>query len=121
MSTQHHHEKGGEPIMKNAVLLLTALAALSVSFWPALASQDGYEDEEREYRSAKFYGVVDALPQNGASGTWLVNGREVLVTHATEIKQKRGNVAVGVYVEVEGHHSGSSFAADEIEVKGRRR
>lgn len=104
--------------MKYAVLLLTACSALYTS--TALADSDEYE--YNQYSNAKFYGIVDALPQNGITGTWLVNGRQVTVTRGTEIEQKRARLAPGVYVKVEGHYSDNNFVAEEIEVKrGKRR
>ncbi|WP_417910281.1 DUF5666 domain-containing protein [Candidatus Electronema sp. PJ] len=105
--------------MRHVLFFLTILAVSSS--WPALASEHDYEDGEYgENSSAKFYGTVDALPQNVNNGTWLVNGRQVVVNPGTEVKEKRGKAAVGAYVKVEGHPTGSSFTADEIEVKGRR-
>jgi len=109
--------------MKRAVFLLAALLALPAA---AQASRDEYDDDD-EYggrhrtSSAKFYGMVEALPPAVNNGIWWVNGREVRVHPQTRIKEKRGRVAVGSYVEVEGYFSGSGVAADEIEVKGRRR
>lgn len=104
--------------MKHALLLLPLCAMLIVG----TARADS--DEHRKYASlssAKFYGVIDALPQNSMIGTWLINGRQVAVTHGTEIEEKRGRIAPGVYVKVEGHHSGSVFVAEEIEVKREKR
>ena len=111
--------------MKRAIFLLAALLVLSNS--AAQASRDEYDDDDdhgrREERtsSAKFYGTVDALPPAVNNGIWWVNGREVRVDPRTKIKEKRGRVSVGAYVEVEGYFSGSGVAAEEIEVKGRRR
>ncbi|MGX9728708.1 MAG: DUF5666 domain-containing protein [Candidatus Electronema sp. VV] len=109
--------------MKRAVFLLTALLLLTAA--AAQASRDEYDDDDdhgrRRTSSAKFYGTVDALPPAVNNGVWWVNGREVQVGPQTKIKEKRGRVAVGAYVEVEGYFSGSGLAADEIEVKGRRR
>lgn len=106
--------------MKSSFLIVAAVVALFTG--TALADEHEYEHEEsREHSSAKFYGVVDALPQNGITGQWLVNGRQVMVVPGTEIKEKRGRVAVGAYVKVEGYPAGASFTADEIEVKGNRR
>jgi len=107
--------------MKHALLLLTVCTAL----FAGTAWADSDEYEHRGYAStskAKFYGIIDALPENSIFGTWLVNGRQVAVTHGTEIEEKRARLAPGAYVKVEGHHSGNIFVAEEIEVKrGRRR
>jgi hypothetical protein len=103
--------------LKRTLLLLPLCAVLLAGTGQAHA------DEHRgRLSSAKFYGIVDALPQNTILGTWLINGRQVAVTRGTEIEQKRARLAPGVYVKVEGYHSGSVFVAEEIEVKrGRRR
>lgn len=95
-----------------AVCLLLALAGGTV-----FAS----EDEEREYRrgaryESKFYGTVEKIPE-GIDGVWIVNGKDVLVTKDTVIKEKHGKAAVGAYVEIEGDLSGKTFTAYEIEVK----
>ncbi len=106
--------------MKRAVFLLAALLVLPVA--AAQASGDEYDDDDGGGGSdAKFYGTVDALPPAIHNGIWWVNGREVRVSPQTKIKEKRGRVAVGTYVEVEGYFSGTGLAAEEIEVKGRRR
>jgi hypothetical protein len=112
-------KKEEEPIMRHAVLILTVLTALSVTAGISGADEDEY-GESGEHSSAEFYGTIDALPQVGRDGIWMVNGRQVVVNRGTEIKEKRGRITVGSYVKVEGYPSGSSFTADEIEVKGRR-
>jgi len=70
---------------------------------------------------AKFYGTVEARPQEGVAGIWLVNGRELLVSRDTRINEKYGTAAVGAYVEVEGNFSGKNFIVYEIEVKDSSR
>lgn len=70
---------------------------------------------------AKFYGVVESIPQSGLNGTWTVNGRDIVVTGDTRVKEKYGKLAAGAYVEVKGDFSGKEFIAYEIEVKGDRR
>lgn len=104
--------------MKQALFLLP-LCLVLLTGTAARADSDEYEYGRRN--SAKFYGIVDTLPQNSMFGTWLINGRQVAVTRDTEIEQKRGRIAPGVYVKVEGHHSGSVFVAEEIEVKREKR
>jgi hypothetical protein len=109
--------------MKRAVFLLAALLVLPAS--AAQASRDEHDDDDdhsgrHRTSSAKFYGTIDALPPAVNNGIWWVNGREVRVNPQTKIKEKRGRVEIGAYVEVEGYFSGSGVAADEIEVKGRR-
>lgn len=73
----------------------------------------GYE-QEPEY---KFNGVIRKLPESGASGTWIVDQRLVLVTPLTAIKDDKGKIAVGAAVEVKGLLKGIDFMATAIEVK----
>ncbi len=100
--------------MKYALFALPLCAAL-------IAAGLAQADDDSRLRSVKFYGIVDMLPQNSIFGTWLVNGRQVAVTRNTEIEQGRARLAPGVYVQVEGHYSGSMFVAEEIEVKRSNR
>lgn len=110
--------------MKRVILMLL-VAAFTWTTGAAEASR--YEDDDDDHHRgryesrAKFYGTVDALPPDVNDGIWSVNGREVRVSPQTRIKEKRGRVEIGSYVEVEGYFSGSGVAANEIEVKGRRR
>jgi hypothetical protein len=70
---------------------------------------------------SKFYGTVETLPQTGLDGVWKIDGREVVVTRNTRIKEEYSRLAVGSIVEVKGRFSDKTFTADEIEVKNRRR
>jgi hypothetical protein len=69
----------------------------------------------------KFSGTVESLPNTpGWIGDWRVSGRTVHVTAATRIEQRRGQVAVGAYVEVKGtQQADGSVNASKIEVKRR--
>jgi len=81
---------------------------------PALAG-DREAGETGGYES-KFYGTVDDLPQD-IIGIWVVNGRQIVVTMETRIKEKHGRPEPGAYVEVEGSNTGAMFTASEISVK----
>ncbi len=69
---------------------------------------------------AKFYGVIEALPNTaGFIGQWTVSGRKVNVSAATRMEQEHGVPALGKTVEVEGALDASGAVnAHEIEVKG---
>lgn len=82
----------------------------------SLAVEEPGESDSR-MAHAKLYGTVEEMPGEGVEGIWRVNGRELLVTGDTRIKEKYGTAAVGSYVEVEGDFSGKTFAVYEIEVK----
>lgn len=74
-----------------------------------IREDDGGGDDHME-----FEGEIEELPRQGLIGIWRVAGRDVKVTPQTEIK---GNVAVGVNVEVEGRqHQQGLVSAEKIEV-----
>lgn len=79
------------------------------------------QDTGSQINQAKFYGTVEAIPEGSMNGTWRVNGRELLVTPNTIIKEKYGTAVVGSYVEVEGDFSGKTFTVYKIEVKDNKR
>ncbi len=76
---------------------------------------------DRDPTHAKFYGSVEEMPQGGGEGIWRVNGRKILVTGDTRIKEKYGAATVGSYVEVEGNFSGETFTVYKLEVKDGNR
>jgi uncharacterized protein (TIGR03437 family) len=67
----------------------------------------------------KFSGKIEELPSTpGRIGDWKVGGKTIHVSAATRIEQERGQVAVGVFVEIEGLiQTDGSINALEIEVK----
>lgn len=61
------------------------------------------EDSVGSSPEIKFRGTIEALPSTpGRIGEWIVSGRKVIVTAATEQRTEDGAFAVGVFVEVEG-------------------
>lgn len=105
---------------RTGIVLFTALLGLSVAAGAALAGDHdgrraGEYRESGDYES-KIYGVVEKLPL-GELGIWIVNGREIVVTRDTRIKEKHGKAEAGAYVEVEGSVTGKTFTAYEVEVK----
>ncbi|MGE0126895.1 MAG: DUF5666 domain-containing protein [Blastocatellales bacterium] len=67
----------------------------------------------------KFSGKIEELPSTpGRVGPWKVAGKTINVTATTKIEEGRGQVAVGVFVEIEGLiQLDGSINAIEIEVK----
>lgn len=66
----------------------------------------------------EFKSTVDALPGGVLVGEWMIGGRQVFVTSATLIRQKKGQVRVGALVEVRGNlRADGSVDAGAIEVK----
>lgn len=109
-----------EACMKALSAVLTMGLTLVLTTGTVLASEyerregKGYEHSER-YES-KIYGTVSKIPEGGI-GTWVVNGKEVLVTKDTLIKEEHGKAVVGAFVEVKGSYDGKTFTAYKIEVK----
>jgi len=95
--------------MKTRSVAITIVMALVLATGTVLASGHGWYE-------SKIYGTIEKVPEKGI-GTWIVNGREVVVTEGTFIKEEYGKAAVGAYVEVKGSYDGKTFRAYKIEVK----
>jgi hypothetical protein len=72
------------------------------------------------FAQQKFYGVVQAMPEQGYVGQWNIDGKTVNVTKDTKIKEKHGKLAVGAYVEVEGVTFEGKFIASELETEKKK-
>ena len=96
-----------------AIIVLTLSSFNSTSF----ADEYGQYREERDNYDSKLYGVIEAIPDNGYEGIWIVNGRKVYVNSNTKIREKHGTPARGVFVKVKGQQSGDTFNAYRIEVE----
>lgn len=111
---------------KNIIILSALMLGCSLFAVPVHASGDErperseYEERERYRVESKLYGVIEKMPENGLNGTWIINGKTVVVTDRTRIKEKYDRAAPGRYVEVEGIRDGDSFTAYEIEVERNR-
>ena len=62
-----------------------------------LLARENDDDGDKEIH---FVGTVDALPDAGLVGPWVIGGRSVNVREATEIDQSKGDVTVGAKVKV---------------------
>ena len=72
------------------------------------------------FAKQEFYGVIQAMPENGYVGQWNIDSKAVHVTEETKIEEKHGKLAVGAYVEVEGITFEGKFIASEIESKTKK-
>ncbi len=106
--------------MKALSAVLVMGFALVLTTGTALGSEyekrSGMEYWHHEHYESKIYGTVTKIPEGGI-GTWVVNGKEVLVTKDTLIKEEHGKAVVGAFVEVKGSYDGKTFTAYKIEVK----
>jgi hypothetical protein len=111
-------ERFAQMLRQAGVSAIAAALSLAFAAGPAAAGDHGRSagDSRRSDYESKIYGTVEKLPQ-GEVGTWIVNGREIVVTKDTRIKEKHGKAEAGAYVEVEGNGTGNTFTAYEIEVK----
>ncbi len=69
-----------------------------------------------ELQQLKFHGAVQRLPQSGLLGDWLVGGRLLRVSAATQMLTGNRQPSMGVCVEAEGQlqNSDGSIAASRI-------
>lgn len=72
--------------MKNCLFVCMTAAALAL---PALSHADD-----------DFYGKIESRP-DGKTGSWVINGRTLDITAATELKEEAGPMVAGACVEVE--------------------
>ncbi|MDH3347619.1 MAG: DUF5666 domain-containing protein [Desulfobulbaceae bacterium] len=100
-----------------AIIVLTLSSLHSTS----IADEHDRSGEDRDDYDSKLYGVIEAIPDNGYEGTWIVNGRKVYVSSNTSIREKNGSPAKGVFVKVKGQQSGDTFTAYRIEVENREK
>lgn len=64
------------------------------------------------------HGKIESLPKNGLHGTWIINGKKVVVNKETHIdKEYLSNMVVGSTVDVEGKNIGDSIEAYEIDLR----
>ncbi len=101
------------------IVFLTIVGLFFLTTAPTIASEDDWYEHGRGYRgsTAKFYGVVERMPEAGYEGIWIVDGRRVLVTKQTYIEEEYGRATMGAYIEVKGYYEGDTFKAYKIEVK----
>jgi hypothetical protein len=83
-----------------------------------LGGSGGGDDGVTPGTSVSLNGIVQRLPDNTLIGEWAVADKVIRVTASTLIKQEKGPVRVGSYVEVKGiYQLDRSIAATVIEVK----
>jgi len=106
-----------EVIMKH--LKLTLLFAVTTILFPVMPanSADTEDNAAQGNYMARLYGVIERMPEEGQTGIWTVNDREILVTGDTIIEEGFGRTEVGAFVEIEGGYVEKTFNAHKIEVK----
>ncbi len=100
-------------------LLATALAALqpdNTLLARAIKVSWVEPGRTRPRQPVQFRGTVEALPEDGLVGTWIISGKTVRVTEATRIFQVKGQVAVGAEVFVIGWQQDGVITAGVITV-----
>lgn len=111
--------------MKTFRNIFAAVAAVSLVIPAAgLCAEREHMRKERHEETeivgeitAKIHGKIEKLPQGGLIGAWTVKGKKINVTKDTNINEKYGKIAIGVYVEVEGNAKKDAIDAFEIEVE----
>ncbi len=107
-------------IVIGITLSLTGATVFSSEHERHEGSEYKHEYKYHKGYESKLYGTVERIPK-GIVGTWIVNGREILITKNTKIEEEYGKAEVGAYVEIEGYYPGKNFIAHEIEVKRAKR
>jgi hypothetical protein len=92
---------------KTALIITIAFVYVVLAFNPALAKDE-------------FNGFVQQMPEYGTMGEWVIGGRTVVVDAKTKIKEKRGKLQTGAYVEVEGRQKDGKFYSSEIRTKEKK-
>jgi hypothetical protein len=109
---------------KIVTVLVSALVFAALFVGTGIASEyerrGGKDYEHSEKHEGKIYGTVEKLPKD-VIGTWVVDGKEILVTKDTFVEEEYGKPAVGAYVEIEGSYTGKTFTARKIEIKGKHK
>ena len=75
----------------DVLLALAAVVLLSVAAPDMVLAGRGGDDFSR----AEFYGIVQARPESGLHGQWIIGGRAVATGVGTEFDQTEGELAVG--------------------------
>lgn len=104
-----------------AAVIVSGLLIAGIGFGSEKEREGKQRHEESDVIgeiTAKIHGTIEKLPASGLVGTWIVKGKKINVTKDTNINEKQGKIAVGVYVEIEGNTKGSTINAFEIEVEG---
>lgn len=100
-------------------LLATALASLrpdNTLLARAIKVNWTEPGRTRPRQPVQFRGTIEALPEGGLIGTWIISGKSVQVTEATRIFQVKGQVAVGAEVFVIGWQQDGVITAGVITV-----
>lgn len=67
---------------------------------------------------ARFSGFVDKLPGSGLIGEWVVNGRTLHVSNATDVKMQHGLAALNASVDIKGFmEDDGSITVDDLVVE----
>ena len=117
-----HNVRSSGIVSFSVYMMITTISIILLFANSASAgSHEGVSVEymQRGAQESKIYGVIEKLTEP-KTGTWIVHGREIIVTKNTRIREKHGKAETGAYVEVEGVVDGKTFTAYEIEVKRAR-
>lgn len=68
-----------------------------------------------EGRNVHFVGVIHSLPDDTLVGSWNIDGRQVEVNEATQLKNHHGEFNVGMRVKVYGSETDGIVQAEKIE------
>lgn len=90
------------------ILAIIASVLLGAALWTGQAALA---------QEANWTGLVEAMPAGGGAGQWAVGGRTFAADAATEFRQDKGPLAVGICAEVEYVGTAAPFQATKIASK----
>ena len=95
------------------------LTALEIEVEEAEDDHGDDEDHDKPQGYIKFKGVIESLPPgNTLIGTWMVSGKQVIVTPRTELEDEEGPFQVGARVKIKGYRlENGAIRAREIETE----
>jgi hypothetical protein len=96
------------PRTSRHILAVIASVLLGAALWTGQAALA---------QEANWTGLVEVMPAGGGAGQWTVGGRTFAADAATELRQDKGPLAVGVCAEVEYVGTVAPFQATKIASK----
>ena len=90
------------------IAAITLAVVLAAAFWTG---------NRASAQEPNWIGRVTAMPASGLVGQWTVNGRTFVSSEATDYRQDKGPLAVGVCAEVEYVGAGEPYTATKIASK----
>lgn len=80
-------------IKTTAITIALLLAATT----EMVMAKGGYDDKNR----SRMYGIIQAMPQDGLHGEWVIGGHTFITDAGTEFDQAEGDLTIGSCAKVD--------------------